>query len=71
MYQIYALLGLMCFTWGAAIYASYAGESPPNLFPPTVIERSRSTRRAARMDPPKGLRWTMAVRDCWPSSEAS
>ena len=36
MYQIYALLGLMCFTWGAAIYASYAGESLPRPFPPTV-----------------------------------
>jgi hypothetical protein len=36
MYQIYALLGLMCFTWGAAIYASYAGESLPKSFSPTV-----------------------------------
>jgi hypothetical protein len=36
MYQIYALLGLMCFTWGAAIYASYAGGSLPRPFPPTV-----------------------------------
>jgi len=33
MYQIYALLGLMCFMWGAAIYASYAGESLPKPFP--------------------------------------
>jgi len=36
MYQIYALLGLMCFTWGAAIYASYAGESLPRPFSSTV-----------------------------------
>jgi hypothetical protein len=36
MYQIYALLGLMCFTWGAAIYASYAGESLPRPFPPII-----------------------------------
>jgi len=36
MYQIYALLGLMCFTWGAAIYASYAGEALPKPFPPAV-----------------------------------
>jgi len=33
MYQIYSLLGLMCFMWGAAIYASYAGESLPKPFP--------------------------------------
>jgi hypothetical protein len=36
MYQIYALLGLMCFTWGAAIYASYAGEALPKPFPPAA-----------------------------------
>lgn len=34
MYQIYALLGLMCFMWGAAIYASYASE--PKSYPPAV-----------------------------------
>ncbi len=33
MYQIYALLGLMGFMWGAAIYASYAGEPLPQPFP--------------------------------------
>jgi hypothetical protein len=36
MYQIYALLGLMCFMWVAAIYASYAGEPLPKPFPPTI-----------------------------------
>lgn len=36
MFQIYALLGLMCFMWGAAIYASYASEPLPKSFSPTV-----------------------------------
>ena len=38
MYQIYALLGLMCFTWGAAIYASYAGEVPSKTVSPGFFD---------------------------------
>lgn len=36
MYPIYALLGLMCLTWAAAIYASYAGSAAPREFPPAI-----------------------------------
>jgi hypothetical protein len=36
MYPVYVLLGLMFLTWGAAIYASCAGESVPKPFPPDV-----------------------------------
>jgi hypothetical protein len=36
MNPVYALLGLMFLTWGAAIYASYAGSPPPRPFPPTI-----------------------------------
>jgi hypothetical protein len=36
MYPVYALLGLMLLTWGAAFYASYAEDSVPKAFPPTI-----------------------------------
>jgi hypothetical protein len=36
MNPIYALFGLMFLTWGAAIYASYAGSPPQRQFPPAI-----------------------------------